>query len=109
MQKVIDCLEFVQGVHFEFINSLKNNSTKYLLIFDDSCAEICNSKEFVQIATAGRNRGFCTIYIKHNLLHQSKLGRDVELKHTHCSFQVPSSCASSCYIKFTVGTWISSR
>ena len=52
MQKQIDNLEFVQGVHFEFINSLKNNCTKYLLIFDDSCADICNSKEFVDIATA---------------------------------------------------------
>ena len=83
MRKEIDNLEFVQGVHFEFINSLKNNGTKYLLIFDDSCAEICNSKEFVDIATSGRHRGFSTIYIKHNLFHQSKLGRDVELQNTH--------------------------
>ena len=35
MQKVIDNLEFVQAVHFEIINSLKNNGTKYLLFFDD--------------------------------------------------------------------------
>ena len=83
MQKEIDILEFVQGVHFEIINSLKNNGTKYLPIFDYSCAEICNSKEFVVIATAGRHRGFSTIYIKHNLFHQSKLGRDVELQNTH--------------------------
>ena len=83
MQKEIDNLKFVQGVYFEFINSLKNNGTKYLLIFDDSCAEFCNSKEFVDIATAGRHRGFSTIYIKHNLFHQSKLGRDVELQNTH--------------------------
>ena len=61
IQKEIDNLEFLQGVHFEFINSLKNNGTKYLLIFHDSCAEICNSKEFVDIATAGRHRGFSTI------------------------------------------------
>ena len=85
MRKEIDKLEFVLGEHFEFINSLKNlkNSTKYLLIFDDSCAEICNSKEFVDIATAGRHRGFSTIDIKHNFFHQSKLGRDVELQNTH--------------------------
>ena len=83
MQKEIDNLEFVQGVHFEFINSLKNNGTKYLLFFDDSCAEISNSKDFVDIATAGRHRGFSTIYIKNNLFHQSKLGRDVELQNTH--------------------------
>ena len=67
MQKEIKNLEFVQGVNLEFIDSLKNNGTKYLLIFDDSCKEICNSKASVDIATAGRHRGFSTIYIKHNL------------------------------------------
>ena len=83
MQKEYDNLEFVQGVHFEFINTLKNNNTKYLLIFDDSCAEICNSKESVDIATAGRHHGFSTTYNKHNLFHQSKLASDVELQNTH--------------------------
>ena len=66
-QKEIENLEFVQGVNFEFIDSLKNNGTKYLLIFDNSCEEICNSKAFVDIATAGRHRGLSTIYIKHKL------------------------------------------
>ena len=83
MQKEIENLEFVQGVHFEFIDSLKNNGTKYLLFFDGSCEEICNSKAFVDIATAGRHRGLSTIFIKHNFFHQSKLGRDVELQNTH--------------------------
>ena len=83
MQKEIKNLEFVQGVNFEFIDSLKNNGTKYLLVFDDFCEEICNSKAFVDIATAGRHRGLSTIYIKHNLFHQSKLGRDVELQNNH--------------------------
>ena len=83
MQKEIENLEFVRGVNFEFIDSLKNNGTKYLLSFRDSCEEICNSKAFVDIATAGRHRGLITIYIKHNLFHQSKLGRDVELQNTH--------------------------
>ena len=83
MQKKYKNLEFVQGVNFEFIDSLKNNGTKYLLIFDDSCEEICNSKTFDDIATAGRPRGLSTMYIKLNLFHQSKLGRDVELQNTH--------------------------
>ena len=39
VQKEIDTLEFVRGVHFEVINSLKNNGIRYLLIFDDSCAK----------------------------------------------------------------------
>ena len=80
--KKIGNLEFIQCVQFEFINSMKNNSTEYTLIFDDSCANICNSRDFVNIATAGRHRAFSTLYIKHNLFHQSKLGRDVELQNS---------------------------
>ena len=37
MQKETKNLEFVQGVNFEFIDSLKNNGAKYLLLFVDSC------------------------------------------------------------------------
>ena len=37
MQKETENLEFLRGVKFEFIHSLKNHGTKYLLIFDDSC------------------------------------------------------------------------
>ena len=83
MQKEIKKLEFVQGVNFEFIDLLKNKGTKYLVIFDKSCENICSSKTFVDIATAGRHRGLSTIYIKNNLLHQSKLRRDVLLQNTY--------------------------
>ena len=83
MQREIKNLVFVQGVNFDFIDSLKNKGTKYLLIFDDSCVEIWNSKAFVDTTTAGRHRGLSRIYIKRNLFHQSKLGRDVELQKTH--------------------------
>ena len=81
-QKEIENLEFVRGVNFEFIDSLKNNGSKYLLIFDDSCEESCNSKAFVDLVTAGRHRGLSTIYIEHNLFQQSKVGRDVQLQNT---------------------------
>ena len=83
MQKEIEDLEFVQGVNFDFIDSLQNNGTKYLLLFDDSCEEVCNSKAFVDIATTGRHWCLSTIYNKRNLFHQKKLGRDVELQNTH--------------------------
>ena len=86
MQKEIDNFEFVQGVHFEAINSLKYKGTKYLLSFDDSCAEICNSKEFLDIATTGRHHGFSAIDTKHHLFHQRKVGRDVELQNIHIVF-----------------------
>ena len=81
----------MREVNFEFIDSLKNSGTKYLLIFDYSCEQECKSKAFVYIATAGRHRGLSTIYIKHNLFNQSKLRRDVELQKTHIVlFKSPS-------------------
>ena len=58
--KKIYNLEFVQGVNFEFIASLKNGFAKYLKLFGDSCKEICNSEAFVDIASAGRHRGLST-------------------------------------------------
>ena len=80
MRKEIKNLEFVRGVNFEYIDLLKNNGTKYLLIFDASCEEICNSKAFVDIAKAGRHRRLSTIYIEHNHFHQSKLGTALSYK-----------------------------
>ena len=83
MQNENESLEFVQGVKLEFIDSFKNNCTKYFLIFDHSCEDICSSNAFVDIATAGRHHGLSTIYIEDNLFHQSKLGRDVDFQNTH--------------------------
>ena len=83
MQKDISNIEFIQGVDFEMINSLPNNGTNYLLIFDDSLEELSKSKEFNKLATAGRHTGLNAIYIKHNLFHKSSTGRDAELQNTH--------------------------
>ena len=86
MKKEIDNLEIVEGVNFEFMDLLKIDGTKYLLNCDSSCEEISNSKMFVDTATVGRHRGLSIIYIKLNLFHQSKIGRDVELQSTHIIF-----------------------
>ena len=40
----------------------------------------------MDIAAACRHCGFSTKYINHNLLHQSKLGGDVQLQNTHIDF-----------------------
>ena len=40
----------------------------------------------MDIATAGRHRAFSTIHNKHNLFHENKIGRDVELQNTHIEF-----------------------
>ena len=74
---------FIQEVSFDLIENLPNKGTNYLLLFDDSCVEVLNSKQFVKIATALRHMVLNTKYIKHNWFHQSKLERIVELqKHT---------------------------
>ena len=83
MLKKIEYIEFIHGVNFDFIDSLEKTGTKHLLIFDDSCQQICNSREFETIAVAERFRGLSTIYIKQNLFHKSKLGRNIELQNTH--------------------------
>ena len=67
----------------KFLDTLQNNDTKYLLIFDNSKEKICISKAFVDFAIAGTQRGLSTIHIKHNFFHQSKVWRQVELQNLH--------------------------
>ena len=54
-----------------------------LLVYDDSCEEIFNNKEFVKIATSGRHRKLHVIYVKQNLFQQSKWSRTIDLNTTH--------------------------
>ena len=71
--------------------SLKTNDTKCLLIFDDSCEEVCNSQVFAENAITGRHRGLNNSYANHNLFLQSNFGRDVELqKGQIVLFKTPS-------------------
>ena len=62
------------GVNLKTFVDLKftQNIENCLLIFDDSCEEIFNEKEFVELATAGRHRNINVIYIKRNLYQQSR-------------------------------------
>ena len=39
--------------------------------------------KFVKIATSGRHRKLHVIYVKHNLFHQSKWSRTIDLNTTH--------------------------
>ena len=88
--KKIQNLGFVRGVNFEVIQSLENNGTQYLLIFENSCDEICNSKAVFGFGSAGSHRGLSAIHIKNNLFHQSKLGWDIALHNSHIGhFQAP--------------------
>ena len=53
------------------------------LVFDDTCEEIFNEKDFVKLATAGRHKNVYVIYVKHNLFQQSKQSRTIDLNTTH--------------------------
>ena len=64
---------------FEFISQLEN----CLLAFDDSCEEVFNDKEFSKLATAGRHKNISEIFVKHNLIQQSKWSRIIDLNTTH--------------------------
>ena len=83
MQKDIEKLEFVPGANFEFIDSLRNNGLKNFVNLWRFMWRDLQFKIFVDIVIAGRHHGLSTIYIKHNLFHQSKHRRDVELQNTH--------------------------
>ena len=54
-----------------------------LLVFEDSCEEIFNDKEFSKLETAGRHKNIIVIYVKHNLFQQSKWSRTIDLNTTH--------------------------
>ena len=102
-------LNFFLGVNFDLIENLPNNWTKYLLIFDDSCEEISNSKQFVIIATAGRHRGLNSIYIYQTQFISSKQIRKRYrvTKYTHSLVQVAEGCLTNQYIKSTTRSRIS--
>ena len=70
---------FTKFSGFEFISQLEN----CLLVFDDSCEEFFNDKEFSKFATAARQRNISVIYVKQNLLQQSKWSRTIDLNTTH--------------------------
>ena len=72
-------IEFIPCLDFEMIKNLEN----CLLVFDDSCEEIYQEKEFVKLAVAGRHKKVHCIFVKHNLFHQSKWSRTIDLNTTH--------------------------
>ena len=78
MQLVIPGIEFLKYSGLDITKNLSH----CLLIYDDSCEEIFNDKEFVKIATSGRHRKLHVIYVKHNLFHQSKWSRTIDLNTT---------------------------
>ena len=55
-------IEFLSCLNFQMIKSLEN----CMLVFDDSCEEIYQEKEFVKLAVSGRYKNVNCIFVKHN-------------------------------------------
>lgn len=72
-------IQFIRYTSLEVTKDLEN----CLLVFDDSCEEIYNENEFVKLATSGRHRQIHVIFVKHNLFHQSKNSRTIDLNTSH--------------------------
>ena len=72
-------IEFLPCLDFEMIKNLHD----CMLVFDDSCEEIYQQKEFVKLAVSGRHKKVNCIFVKHNLFHQSKWSRTIDLNTTH--------------------------
>ena len=54
-----------------------------MIVFDDTCEEIFNEKDFVKLATVGRHNNVHVIYVKHNLFQQNKQSRTIDLNTSH--------------------------
>ena len=72
-------IQFIKFYSFEQMSELDD----CLLVFDNSCEEIVNHKEFSKLATAGRHKKISVIHVKHNLFQQSKWSRTIDLNTTH--------------------------
>ena len=59
----------IECVKFDGFDRLRNIEN-ILLMFDDSCEEIYNDKEFVKLAKAGKHKGLDVIFVKLNLVQQ---------------------------------------
>ena len=78
MKKEIDNLEFLQGVHFENINFLKNNGTKYLLILMTDVQNFATLRSlwtFLLLADIAKNVPVPDIYL--TLLDAASITPDI--------------------------------
>ncbi len=79
MEKKLPNIKFLHTINFNLIDKLENA----LLIFDDSCEELYAERRFAKLATSGRHKKIAIIYVKHNLYHQSKQSKTIDLQNTH--------------------------
>ena len=74
-------IEFISCLDFDLTMTLQ----ECLLTFDDSCEEFTkiNTLQKMQYLAQRNYRGINSIFVKHNLYHQSKWSRTIDLNTTH--------------------------
>ena len=68
-------IKFVKFDGFDRLRNIEN----ILLVFDDSCEEKNNDKEFVKLTTARRHKGLEVIFVKHNSFQQCRRSQTIDL------------------------------
>ena len=91
--KKIDNLEFARRVNFEFIDSIEDIGTKYSLLFDSSCAEICTLRAFVDIDIALTSLIENYSPLSTTCLFKANLARCCAPEQEHCSLQISTVSA----------------
>ena len=91
MQSIYSQVGQHSNVVFKKFTNLQlfENTETCLLIFDNSCEEVFNDKEFVKLATAGRHKNVKIIYVKQKLHQQSKWSRTIDLITIHILLNSP--------------------
>ena len=70
-----------------------------MIVFDDTCDEIVNEKNFLILATSDRHKDFHVIYVRHHSFQQIKQSRTTDLNTTHLSlFKSPRHIQQSYYL-----------
>ena len=72
-------IDFIRFTSFDVRTTIE----KCLRKFDDSCEEIYNEREFLNIVRSGSYRGLHAVYVNHNLFQRSRFSRTLDLSPTH--------------------------
>ena len=108
MQEEIGNIEFVQGVNFELIDSLKKQRYKKLFNLCRFMWRELQFKSFFWHCYCWQTSwsGLSTFYIKQNLFHQSKLGREFDLQNSHIVlFKSPRDVMQVSTLRPQLGLW----
>ena len=96
-------IKFVQGRDFDLIENLPNNETKYLLLLDDSCEKISNSKQFFKSCHGWKAHGSEQNIHQTQFVSSKQIGKRCRItKYTHSLVQVFGRCFTNQYIKSTI-------